>query len=832
VGPEEPVGGGETPERAPAPAPRPSSPRHAPLRSSNVLEVVLEAMPARVFWKDLDSRYRGCNRAFARDAGLADPRDLIGRADAELAWHDQAEAYRRDDLAVMASGQPKLAYEEPQTTPDGKQLWLRTSKVPLRDPQGQVIGVLGMYENVTLQREQEAAARLTEQYQRALLDAFPFPAWLKDGASRFLAVNEPLARAWGLHPADLVGKTDLDFCARELAEAYRRDDRLVLESGVARLVEENLSVGGVLVWSETYKAPVALDGRILGTVGFARDITERREREEQLGHQREGSELKFAVAQAMQQPDLEFPARCDRALAGLRGLKGLREGASATLVLAAEEPGRGPALHGGGLCRRALLADLGREVACRARCDGPGPAHGHYLVPLFHGDLALGALVLDTEPEPTTHPARLDVLRGVGESLAQALVNERAAGALRAAKAQAEAGSLAKSRFLATMSHEIRTPMNGILGMAQLLAGPGVSEQERVEYATTLVQSGKTLLALLNDILDLAKIEAGKLTVESVPHQPVATLEEVRLLYAEAARRKGLALHATWEGPAARYLLDPSRLRQMLGNLVSNAVKFTPQGEVRMSAREVARDQASALLEWSVTDTGTGVPEAQRGSLFQAFSQLDASTTRRFGGSGLGLSIVRTLAEAMGGEVGMAPAAPRGSRFWFRVRAGLAEAAPAEAPSAVPGPCGPRPDDTSPASVLVVEDNPINRLVIERMLARRGFRVACVDDGARAVQRIEAGERPDLVLMDCQMPEVDGFEATRRIRRWEQAHGRARLPIVALTAGAYAEDRERCLDAGMDDFLTKPLDDAALGAALARWVHPRARPDQVRRSPV
>lgn len=784
---------------------------------ARVLEALIDELTLRVFWKDTSSRYLGCNQAFARDAGV-EPSDIIGRLDTELSWKAQAEAYRADDRAVMDSGVARMSFEEPQTGPDGRVLWLRTSKVPLRAADGTIVGVLGVYEDITERHELGQKLEERERHLRALLDALPFMVWLKDGDSRFLTVNQTFATAALVPSPDLVaGRTDLDFFPKELAEGYRADDRAVFESGQPRLVEEPILFAGRRTWFETYKAPIRQGERVIGTVGFSRDISERMDRQEADAWTLEGTGVQVQVTRAFQEPSQPFAERLKVALSCFDGMRGLRPGGNARLLLPGADATLGcAASSGGGLWKQSEPSSRAFTVVDRCQHELE-PPHGHYFVPLDRAGVHVGTLVLDTEPTPTRHAARLEALHGIAETFVKAIDAERTAQLLDAARVHAEEASLAKSRFLATMSHELRTPLNGILGMAQLLSSGGLTEQERAESVSTILSSGQALLRLLNDILDLSKVEAGKLTLDAAPFDAAVLLGDVRQLFHELARAKGLTLSATWVGPEPTLIGDVLRLRQMLSNFVTNAIKFTSRGGVRVVARVLEAKGSEVLVQWEVSDDGVGIAQKARDRLFQPFSQLDDSATRRFGGTGLGLSIVRHLAETMGGAVGVESDEGRGSRFWFtsRLGVGVGRAANAANSNTVERYEGRR--------VLVVEDNPINRLVAERMLRRHGLEVASVEDGLAAVERLTRTNAPfDLVLMDCQMPELDGLDATRRIRAWEQAQpSRRHVPIVALTAGAFDEDRDRTREAGMDDFLTKPIDARLLAERLSSFLRAR-----------
>ena len=642
-------------------------------------------------------------------------------------------------------------------------------------------------------------AALEERY-RELFENAQDIVYTVDLSMRFTSINPAGERITGYTRAEALGLSAQNFVKPRHWARQARIWNQVLSGQTPRPFEVDvIAKDGRTVTLELTAHLIYQDGRPVGIEGIGRDITSRKLAESAL---RDSEERYRRLFDSNPLPAFVYDRETLRFLAvnaaAIRNYGYTREEMLAMDLTGIRPPEDIPAVL--------------RTVPLHRRESVSGPwRHRRKDGSLFLAEVTSHDVVFEGRT------ARLSLIRDVTERQRVEAEMARNARELEEARRAAENGARIKSQFLATMSHEIRTPMNGVIGMTQLLLDTPLDPAQR-EYGETIRGSAESLLTIINDILDFSKIEAGKMTVESIPFHPRQTLEEALDLLALQAREKRLELRLDYgEHIPSELVGDPGRLRQVVLNLAGNAVKFTSQGGVvvRVRAAEPAAAGSGALLRFEVEDTGPGIPESKRGLMFQSFTQADASTTRRFGGTGLGLAISRQLVELMGGRIGVESVEGKGSIFWFE----LALAGPASGESAArPAAAAPEPNTGALLNlhyrVLLAEDNVVNQRVAAMILRKFGCRMDVAANGREAVDLWE--KLPyDLIFMDCQMPEMDGYEATAEIRRRE-AGGR-HTPIVAMTANAMQGDRQECLAAGMDDYVAKPIDPQQVRGALVRW---------------
>jgi two-component system sensor histidine kinase/response regulator len=784
---------------------------------SHLLLLLMENVPDGIYFKDLQSRFIRVNRGLAQHFGLSDPAEVVGKTDFDFFSEQHARQAYLDEQEVIRTGRPLVAREEAEYWPDGRVTWVSTTKLPLCDPEGAIIGTFGISHDISYRKQTEKWLRESENLYHSLVEALPVCLFRKDSQGRFTFANRPFLAELNLSLADIVGKTDKDLYPPELAEKYMCDDRRIIESGkVFEATEEHIGPDGGTSYVSVLKVPLRDSNQeVIGMQGIFWDVTPRMRAEEglrQAKHLAEESEKRTRmivdsaydayVAMDANGVIIDWNKQAELTFGWPREL------AVGKLLHELMIPPSYRAAHVEGV-RRFLATGIGALLNRRVE------------VPALRRDGT------EFPVEITISPIRYNSEWIFSAFLHDITERKQAEAELRLARDAAEAASRAKSEFLANMSHEIRTPMNAIIGLTELLLDTPLNAEQR-DYLETVKKSADSLLSVINDILDFSKIEAGKLELDYSPFDLRDSLGDTLNTLALRAHQKGLELacHIAPDVPDT-VIGDPVRLRQILINLVGNAIKFTESGEVivdvavaqPLGPRNYEDNADLCSLHFQVRDTGIGVPRDKQAMIFDAFAQADGSTTRRYGGTGLGLAISSRLVQRMGGRIWVESEPGQGSTFHFTARF-------ARHSAALERPMRPEPARLRGLTVLVVDDNATNRFILAEVLTQWQMRPTTVANAIAALEALESayqtGEPFALVLLDAHMPEVDGFMLAERIHQHPDLTG---ATVMMLSSACQPLEGRRCRDLGLAAYLTKPIKQTELyRAILAALGSPEVRP--------
>ncbi|WP_166827925.1 PAS domain S-box protein [Thalassoroseus pseudoceratinae] len=758
---------------------------------------LLESLPINVIRKDRNGKLTFVNGLYCKTMKRP-AKELIGKTDFDLFPRELAEKYTNDDSRIMSEGIVLEDVERHRRT-DGPDLFVHVLKSPVLNADGEVVGLQGMFWDVTDRKQAEESLKESETRLRAIVNSTLDCIVTADAEGKIVEFNPAAARTFGWTKEEAIGQDihELLFPPESQERQKANTNQYASGRGEGSLMGQRVEQSAIRKTGERFIAEMAMQASSLQGqpvfIFFIRDITERKKAEQALNHER------YLLHSLMNNlPDhIYFKdrasrfTRVSRALAERFGLKHPRDAEGKTDAdffspIHAEEA----------LADERKVMETGEPILSKEEKevwnDGSVTWASTTKLPLYdHAGRIIGTFGIST-----------DITR-----------QQMAAEALREAKEAAEAANRAKSDFLANMSHEIRTPMNAIIGMTELVLDTSLTPAQR-DYLSTVWESGEALLSLLNDILDFSKIEAGKLDLERTEFSLRECLGDTMKSLALRAHRKGIEiafhvdvdLHDTYRG-------DPTRLRQIIVNLVGNAIKFTDNGEVVLdvTASDQSDSQSNAQpkqkLQFSVRDTGIGIPKKKMKSIFEAFEQADTSTTRRFGGTGLGLTISSRLVDLMGGKISVTSEVGQGSTFTFTAQFDMV-------------PERDRSRDRMPAMVggtrvLIVDDNDTNRLILQEMVSNWDMKPVCVTGADEAIDAIreahQDGNSFGLVLSDVNMPDVDGFQLAKRIKDDTELGSTV---IMMLTSGDRPGDVLRCENLGAAAYLMKPIKQSELFDAI------------------
>jgi PAS domain S-box-containing protein len=739
--------------------------------------------PIGIFTSTPAGKYLAANPALAAIFGYDTPEALLAAVTdvASQTYVDPDDRARA--MFLLERDGEIINYECRRLRRDGSTIWVSMNVRAVRDADGNIVQHQGFTTDITERKHSEEALRASELKLRIIFEKSPLGMVYFDRSGTIVECNEKFVELMGSSREKLIGFNTASQSTPRMREALVK--ALNGEPSVYEDIYTSVTGGRTLILRVVFN-PVRLGSENTEVIATLEDISERRAAEERLKE----SELRFKALH-----NASFGGICihDKGV-----ILDCNQGLSDITGYAVDELI--------GMDGLLLTAEQFRAEAMEKILSG-------YEKPYE---------VMAVRKNGEEYPARLEA-RSIPYKGRQARVVEfrditdrkQTEEALRAAKEAAEAASRTKSMFLANMSHELRTPLNGIQGMIQLMQGTKLSREQR-EYAALAVESTKRLTCLLSDILDISRIEAGRMPILREPFDFEEALLSLRQIFQPSARQLGNKLEFYLSSEIPKLLVgDSLRLQQVVSNLVGNALKFTRNGNVTLEAYPLSSSGPDACrVLFTVADTGTGIPDDKQAGLFEPFTQVDEGTTRTCQGAGLGLHICKRLLELMGGHITLDSEVGRGTSVHFCVTFGtLPPLAAAEPPA---------DDEASeeaapPCDILLAEDSPVNQLAVRRFLEKQGHRVTVVDNGLRAIEAL-ADDHFDIVFMDIQMPVMNGIKATRAIRNGLAGKDRSGVPVVALTAYAMVGDRERFLEAGMDDYLAKPVDMKALGSMVRKML--------------